>query len=129
MNHILLMKNHITGIIITHHPPQLPASSYPPKLLGVVRQDSMSHHILVERIDSFLGAQRLRVTRELGFQLLAERTAVFEVHQAAARRRTVTDRYPRGEELGVAAPQEYFVVMDAGAEAAGAVMTQDGAVY
>ncbi|KAL9133094.1 MAG: hypothetical protein Q9175_005733, partial [Cornicularia normoerica] len=61
--------------------------------------------------------------------LLAERTAVLKVHQAATRRRAVTYRYPRCEKISFATPQKVFVVVDAGAKASRAIVTQHGAGY
>ena len=128
VDHIRLVENHIASLIITDQPPQFPTRPHPSKLLGVMRQEPILTHEPIERIDTLLRTQPLRIPPELSLHLLAELTAAFEVHQAAARRPTVPDRDPRGEELGVAGPEEQFVVVDAGAAAAGAVVPQHGAV-
>lgn len=129
VDHIRLMKHHIPRLVVAHHPPQLPAPSHPPKLLGVMRQESVLHHTPVKRIDTLFRTQPLRIECEFGLQLLAEQVAVLKVHQPAARRRTVADRHPRREELGLAPPQEILVVVDARAQAPRAVVPQHGPVY
>lgn len=129
MDHVRLVENHIAGRIIAHQPPQSSARSHPPKFLGVMRQESVFQHVLVERVDAFLGAQRLRMTHEFGFQPLAERIAILKVHETAASSSAVANRDPRGEKFRFTTAEKKFVVVDAGAQASRAVVPQHGAVY
>lgn len=84
--------------------------------------------MLIESTHPLLVAQILRVLPELVFQLPPQLVAVLQVHETATARGTVADGHPSGQEVGVAAAQEELVVVDAGCQAAGAIVAHHGAL-
>lgn len=86
-------------------------------------------HMLVERIDSLLRAHILCLLplQELLLAGFANRAAVLQIHEAAARGAAVANGHPGGGEDRVAGAQEELVVVDPRAEALRHVVAQEAA--